>query len=158
MNDMLREIIGLLTLQDVVFISGSGAVVITTFIQKMSNKYKPWTWLANQFGKAVNKEMFDRLDELETKIDNLEKRDSEQDARREEDKAKSARRRILRCADEIRSKQHHSEEYFNDVMDDITYYTNYCKEHPEFKNKKAVMAIELVEKIYKKCMEENDFL
>ena len=155
---MFRDLLPLLQLQDFVFLSGSGAVVLATIIQTLSKRYKPWTWLASQFGKAANKEMLDKLNDLEEKVDKLEKRDSEQDAKQEEEKAKAARRRILRCSDEIRSKQRHSEEYFNDVLDDITFYTQYCDTHPQFKNEKAVMAIHLVERTYNKCIEDNDFL
>ena len=155
---MFKDLLPLLQLQDFVFLSGSGAVVLATIIQTLSKRYKPWTWLASQFGKAANKEMLDKLNDLEEKVDRLEKRDSEQDAKKEEEKAKAARRRILRCSDEIRSKQRHSEEYFNDALDDITFYTQYCDTHPNFKNEKAVIAINLVERTYNKCIEDNDFL
>ena len=155
---MFRDLLHLLQLQDFIFLSGSGAAILATIIQSLSKRYKPWTWLASQFGKAANKEMLDKLNNLEVKIDKLEKRDNEQDAKQEEEKAKAARRRILRCSDEIRSKQRHSEEYFNDVLDDITFYTQYCDTHPNFKNEKAVMAIHLVESTYNKCLEDNDFL
>lgn len=155
---MFRDLLPLLQLQDFVFLSGSGAVILATIIQTLSKKYKPWTWLAEQFGKAANKEMLDRLDSLEKKVDNLEKRDEQQDAKQEEEKAKAARRRILRCSDEIRAKVRHSEEYFNDVIDDITFYTAYYNEHPKFKNEKAVLAIKLVERTYEKCISDNDFL
>lgn len=155
---MFKDLLPLLQLQDFVFLSGSGAVIIATIIQKLSKRYKPWTWLAIQFGKAANKEMLDKLDVLEKKVIKLEERDEEQDKKQEEEKAKAARRRILRCSDEIRTKVRHSEEYFNDVMDDITFYTTYCNEHPKFKNEKAVMAIRLVERTYEKCIGDNDFL
>ena len=155
---MFKDLLPLLQLQDFVFLSGSGAAVLATIIQTLSKRYKPWTWLASQFGKAVNKEMLDKLNDLEVKIDKLEKRDSEQDTKQEEEKVKAARRRILRCSDEIRSKQRHSEEYFNDVLDDISYYKQYCKNHPEFENEKAVLAIKLVERTYEKCISDNDFL
>ena len=155
---MFKDLLPLLQLQDFVFLSGSGAVVLATIIQTLSKRYKPWTWLASQFGKAANKEMLDKLNDLDAKVDKLEKQDNEQDAKQEEEKAKAARRRILRCSDEIRSKQCHSEEYFNDVLDDITFYTQYCDTHPNFKNEKAVMAIHLVERTYNKCIEDNDFL
>lgn len=155
---MFRDLLPLLQLQDFVFLSGSGAVVLATLIQALSKKYKPWTWLASQFGKVANKEMLDKIDNLENKITKLEERDVQQDEKQEEEKAKDARRRILKCSDEIRAKLRHSEEYFNDVLDDITFYTQYCEDHPKFKNKKAVLAIQLVEKTYEKCIEDNDFL
>ncbi len=155
---MFKDIFPLLQVQDLLFLSGSTAAIIATIIQSLSKKYKPWTWLASQFGKAANKEMLDKLNDLEDKVNKLEERDTQQDAKQEEKEVKAARRRILRCSDEIRAKQRHSEEYFNDVMDDITYYKTYCNEHPKFQNEKAVLAIRLVERTYEKCIQDNDFL
>ena len=95
---------------------------------------------------------------VEKKINNIEERDLEQDRKSEEERVKAARRRILRCADEIRSKVRHSKEFFDDILADISFYKRYCKENPKFENEKAVMAIELIEETYKKCCRENDFL
>lgn len=148
----------LLDLQTATWLVGVLCVVITTLVQKLSDKYKPWTWLAEQFGKAANKEMVDSLDAVEKKINSIEERDLEQDRKLEEERVKAARRRILRCADEIRSKVKHSKEYFDDILADISFYKNYCKENPKFENEKAVMAIEMIEETYKKCLRENNFL
>ena len=142
----MGSIFSILDLQGITWLAGVATVIVTTLVQNFSDKYKPWTWLAEQFGKAANKEMIDRLDDVEKKIINIEER------------AKAARRRILRCADEIRSKVRHSKEFFDDVLADISFYKNYCNENPKFKNEKAVMAIELIEETYKKCLRENDFL
>lgn len=155
---MLKDIFPLLEAQDLVWLTGVIVAAVTTAIQGLSKKYKPWSWLARKFGSAMNKDMLDKLDTLSTKVDQLEKRDNEQDAAMAEEHARAARRRILRCSDEIRRKERHSEEYFNDVLDDISHYKKYCDEHPEFENEKAVLAIRLVEKTYEKCISDNDFL
>lgn len=154
----MSSILSILDLQGITWLAGVATVIVTTLVQNFSDKYKPWTWLAEQFGKAANKEIIDRLDNVEKKIINIEERDSEQDKKAEEERAKAARRRILRFADEIRSKARHSKEFFDDVLADISFYKNYCNENPKFKNEKAVMAIELIEETYKKCLRENDFL
>lgn len=154
----MSSILSILDLQGITWLAGVATVIVTTLVQNFSDKYKPWTWLAEQFGKAANKEIIDRLDDVEKKIINIEERDSEQDKKAEEERAKAARRRILRFADEIRSKVRHSKEFFDDVLADISFYKNYCKENPKFENEKAVMAIELIEETYKKCLRENDFL
>lgn len=148
----------LLDLQTVTWLVGVLCVVITTLVQKLSDKYKPWTWLAEQFGKAANKEMIDKIDTLSKKVDSIEKHDLDQDEALEEEKAKSARRRILRCADEIRSKVKHSQEYFDDILSDISFYKQYCKENPKFENEKAVIAIKIIEETYERCHKNNDFL
>lgn len=154
----MSSILSILDLQGITWLAGVATVIVTTLVQNFSDKYKPWTWLAEQFGKAANKEIIDRLDNVEKKIINIEERDSEQDKKAEEERAKAARRRILRFADEIRSKVRHSKEFFDDALADISFYKNYCKENPKFENEKAVMAIELIEETYKKCLRENDFL
>lgn len=155
---MLKDIFSLLEAQDLVWLTGVIVAAVTTAIQGLSKKYKPWSWLARKFGSAMNKDMLDKLDTLSTKVDQLEKRDNEQDAAMAEEHARAARRRILRCSDEIRRKERHSEEYFNDVLDDISHYKKYCDTHPMFKNEKAIMAIHLIERIYNKCVDDNDFL
>lgn len=155
---MLNNINIPFTAEQILWLSGVVTVIITSIIQALSKKYKPWSWLANQLGKAINKEMIDKIDKIEKKVDNLELRDTEQDKKSDEEKARAARRRILRCSDEIRRKDRHSEEYFNDVLDDISFYKRYCNEHPNFENEKAVIAIRLVEQTYEYCINENDFL
>lgn len=147
-----------LDFQTITWLAGVLCVMITTLVQKLSTKYKPWTWLAEQFGKAANKEMVDKIDTLSKKVESLEEHDKEQDKKLNEERAKAARRRILRCADEIRSKIRHSQEFFNDVLDDISFYKKYCKENPKFENEKAVIAIKQIEETYEKCHKEDDFL
>lgn len=153
-----EEVKALLNMNDIIFILGVASCVFMTIVQKVSTKYKPWTWLAEQFGKAANREMIQKLDVLEGKVNELE--DKGEQLRKDADTivAKAARRRILRFSDEIRKKDRHSEEFFNDVLADITSYKQYCAEHPEFQNEKAVLAIQLVETTYKKCMDDDDFL
>lgn len=144
--------------EDVVWLTGAGASTIATVVQKCSSKYKPWSWLAQSLGKAINKEMIDKLDTVQTKIVELEEMDKAQNEERYKENALEARRRILRFADECRRKEKHSEEYWNNILEDITAYKDYCEEHPKFENEKAVIAMSLIEGIYKQCYETNDFL
>lgn len=154
----MKDILSILGIQNLVWLSGAIAVLITTIVQGLSNKYKPWTYIAIQIGKAINKETLEKLDGLEKKVSEIEKHDREQDEKDKEEKAKAARRRILRYADEVRRKEKHSEEYFNDILEDITFYKKYCDDNPLFKNEKSVMAIDAVEKAYKHAHDTNDFL
>lgn len=147
-----------LTTQNIVWLTGVGAVIISTLVQKLSKRFKPWSWLAEQFGKAINKEMLDKFDNIQEKVDALERRNKQQDAKKDEDDALKARRRIIRFADEVRRKEKHSEEYFNNILEDISNYKDYCDTHPEFENEKAVIAIKIIEQAYEHCIRENDFL
>lgn len=133
-------------------------MALTIIVQKLSSKFKPWSWLAEQFGNAINKTTLEKLDKLESKVAELEKRDNQQDEEREKERALSARRRILRFADECRRQVKHSEEYFNNILEDISMYKDYCDTHPMFENEKAIIAIQVIEETYKCRLDKNDFL
>ena len=126
-------------------------------------KINPWSmlikWLARLLGisdlKTEIVQVRDRMDELEKKIDKMKISEEEKEQLKE---ALAARRRILRFNDELLQKVRHSKEMFDDILKDITDYDNYCREHPDFLNKKAVLSEQNVARAYQKCMEENDFL
>lgn len=92
------------------------------------------------------------------KIDAIKSTLEEHISNDEEKEAKQARRRIIDFSDECKRGIRHSEEHFNNVLDDITEYEQYCDTHPKFKNKKAEQSIKHVLDIYDKCKRENDFL
>lgn len=144
--------------EDLVWLAGVGTVALTTLVQKLSSKYKPWSYLARKIGRAINEEMLGKLSELEKKVDRLEDIDKRQNEERDKENALEARRRILRFADECRRKEKHSEEYFNNVLEDISSYKDYCTNHTSFENEKAVIAISIVEEAYRHCCENDDFL
>ena len=81
-------------------------------------------------------------------------------ATEEERETRNARRRILRFNDELLNQRDlkHSKEMFDDILDDVTRYRNYCQTHPGFQNGKATLAIENVEQVYRKCMANHTFL
>lgn len=75
-----------------------------------------------------------------------------------EDRATSARIRILRFSDEVRHNVRHSKESFDQVNLDIDTYRRYCDDHPDYKNNRAVMAIANIERVYAQCLRDQDFL
>lgn len=93
----------------------------------------------------------DKLDEIQKSLEAHCKSDDER-------YIKQCRTRILRFNDEVIRGMEHTEEHFNDVLDDITEYTRYCNEHKDFKNEKAVLAIENVKRVYRWCAENDKFL
>lgn len=70
----------------------------------------------------------------------------------------ASRIRILQFSDEIRHKQRHSKEMFDQINEDIDKYRRYCNKHDDFINNRAVMAIGNIERVYGICLEQNDFL
>jgi len=76
----------------------------------------------------------------------------------QEDKALRARTQILRFADEIYSRQKHTKEHFDEILDAMTYYNQYCNLHPEFKNLRTVNAQKVINRIYEQCQLDHGFL
>lgn len=139
-------------------ISGVIVLIVSVITENVSKNFKPWTFIFKWIGKTINADTIEKLDGLDERISKLEKSDEKQDARREEDKARSTRRRIILFADEIRRGVPHSEEAFDNILEDTTFYKNYCRSNPDFQNEKAVRSISSIEEIYDKCTRENSFL
>ena len=137
--------------------------LVLSLVEISPIKVNPWSvlikWIAKLLGivelKTEIVQVRNRMDELEKKIDQMKISEEEKSQLKE---ALSARRRILRFNDELLLKIKHSKEMFNDILKDITDYDNYCRTHPDFKNKKAVFVEENVARAYQDCMENNSFL
>ena len=127
------------------------SVAGATLIQISPIKIDPWTWLGRKVGRALNGEVMDELKNLKGRMENME-------AQNEQDKMDASRIRILRFGDECKRDVPHSEEHFNQVLDDIDRYESYCNSHPEYKNAKAVLTITKIKEIYGRRLENGDFL
>ena len=112
------------------------------YMIKVAEEEKPdivcvWTALGRSIGRVLNKEVMDKI---------------------EEGNAKNARYRIIRFNDEVKHDVKHTEEHFDQIIEDIDTYENYCSDHPHFPNGKAVHSISNIRKIYDKCSDEHSFL
>lgn len=138
--------------------SGIGLVALLSLIQIAPIKINPWSALARAFGRAINLDVTDKLNELQSSVDNLESRVTEFEYKTGARDMDLCRARIIRFADEIRRHIDHSEEFFDHILSDITVYESYCKDHPTYKNEKAVRSIEKIRQTYDYCVNENKFL
>lgn len=98
---------------------------------------------------------FIRIDE---KLDELKADMTASRIKREEGVALTWRYRILRFDDEIRHEVRHTKEHFDQIMEDVTDYEKYCRDHPDFPNNKAKFAIINIKNVYGQCVQENSFL
>ncbi|MBR6851001.1 MAG: hypothetical protein IKM88_12245, partial [Lachnospiraceae bacterium] len=93
--------------------------------------------------KAIH-DLTDKVSEIETRFD--------------KENADDARRNILAFDDELRRDMDHSEEIFNQILEDINFYRQYCIDHPKYENNKAVNAMEHINKVYQQVKAENKFI
>ena len=117
--------------------SGLTLIIALTLIQITPIKINPWSAIARHLGNALNVDVMDKIDESN---------------------AMQSRYRIIRFDDEIRHDAKHTEEHFDQILDDIDIYERYCNEHPKFSNNKAVHAIKNIERVYESCRLNNTFI
>lgn len=106
-----------------------------------------WQWISNQGSKELKAEM------KKIRVEFGEMKDAE-----ELKEVKNSRRRILRFNDEIINHIRHSREYFDDILEDINAYENFVRKNPDYQNGKCSLAIENIERVYRECMREGNFL
>ena len=137
-------------IQDILSITGTTLsnnwlliVIVLSLVQIAPVKLNPWSWVGKWIGKIIGvKDLSEKVDKIEYKVDQNE--------------AITSRVRILRFGDEIREgTKLHSKESFDQVLDDITRYDAYCKQHPEFENAKTVLTTKVIKETYKKLYEEH---
>lgn len=139
----------MMTLQDILKIAGGTIsnnwfviIIILSLIQISPLKLNPWSWIGKWIAKITGlKDVSDKVDKLETKIDNLEDKV-------DKNEAVTSRVRILRFGDELRSGVDHSKESYDQVLSDITHYSQYCTDHPRFENDKTVLTTQIIKESY----------
>lgn len=163
------EVLQKMTVGELLGSFGGILIILATVIQIAPIKLNPWSHIARAIGRAINKEIYDKVDSFEKgiaeKVDNFgddvkELREMIQEGKDIADmrEAKAIRLRILRFGDEILHGVQHSKDHFDEVLLCITEYTQYCDGHKNFANHVTDSTIDLIMRTYKKCLSENKFL
>lgn len=124
---------------------------LSAIVQVAPVKVYPWTWIARKIGRAINGEVLEKVNTISQDLAEHVKQDDIREAKRQ-------RGKIIDFADELRQGVQHSEENFNRILESITEYNRFCAKHPEFPNDKATLSISYIETVYRKRLENNDFL
>ena len=111
-----------------------------------------------QFLIKRNDEKEDKKSGIFSALKTIEDRIAKIETRLDKENADDARRNILAFDDELRRKMDHSEESFNQVLDDINYYTRYCRENPDYENNKATAAISHIQEVYQRVKDQDKFI
>lgn len=119
-----------------------------------AEQYPVW----HQQSIDIRDKMDSRMDELGSKLDQVNKAIGELRTENSHSRATTCRYRILRFDDELRHGERHTKEHFDQVLEDITEYEKYCNDHPDYKNNKAELAISNVKRCYQHCTDERSFL
>lgn len=122
-----------------------------SLVQIAPIKINPWSWLAKKIGRAINGEVIEKVDKLNTEVAEIR-------TQQEEHSAKDSRMRILRFGDELLHGENHSKDHFDQILDDVNRYEVYCSEHPKFVNNMTRMTIAQIKSEYQARLSANTFL
>lgn len=144
-------------IKEILLYSGGGLALLLTLVQITPIKINPWSWVAKWIGSAFNADVLKELKEL--KREQQETRSS-LDAHikaDDENRADERRANILRFNNELIREIPHTKEEFVEILADIDVYERYCKNHTEYKNKRAVHAIANIGRVYDERLKKHDF-
>lgn len=147
-----------MNLQEIITGGGISLFVLLTIIQIAPVKINPWGAIAKAFGRAINAEVLKELAEMKaTQKETREKLEAHIDMD-DERMADVHRTRILHFNNELLREIDHTKEEFTEALADIDEYEQYCKDHPNYKNNRAVHAVANIKRVYDDRLEKHDFL
>lgn len=120
---------------------GGGVVAaVLLFIQYLINRHDEKDEKLSIIVQSINT-VTKKIDYMEGRID--------------ENNAIIARRSILRFGNELYNDIPHSQEMFDQVLDDIDKYSKYCSEHPDFLNSKTDTTVSFIKETYYRLYTEH---
>ena len=144
-----------MTLHEIVIMAQDGliglVIILLGLVKIPKVDLNLWTILARVLGRAMNGELTEKVNKIGSELE-------AHIQRTEVERINQIRQRIIRFSDEIMYDTGHSQEHYNDILEDINKYEKYCKTHPDFVNNKAVMAIDTIKEAYQYCIDNHDFL
>ena len=108
--------------------------------------------------KKTQESLKETTEAIEKRMDKLQSSYDAHVADYEAARASSQRYRILRFYDEICEGRKHSESHFEDILDDIDSYENYCEKHREYKNNRGHVAMQYIRDTYARVKAKGGFL
>lgn len=146
-----------MTLRDILLGGGGGLVVLLTLIQISPIKFDPWTVIASAIGRALNKDVLEKLKTLEDEQQKIKAEVSSQKALSDKREADGWRADILRFNMELVKHTKHTREDYIEILDIIDKYETYCEAHKEYENNRAVHAVANIERCYDDRLKNDDF-
>ena len=133
-------------------------IVLLTLVEITPIKINPLSAIMKFLGSRMNADVTARLDKMQECQTETRKR---LDEHIENDGIQTAslwRTQILRFNDELLHNRCHTKEHFDEILDTIKDYENYCSTHKNSPNGKCVHAIDNINRVYDELLESHDFL
>lgn len=124
--------------------------ILATIIQIAPIKINPWGAIFGWVGRQMNKEVIEKIDQVEKRLDDHIKESSEAELR-------ARRVSILDFSSSVIRGVNYHKEKFDFMITECDNYEDYCIQN-KIKNGVAAASIEEIRRVYKERLRKNDFL
>ena len=132
-------------------------MILASIIQISPIKLNPWTALANWLGRALNKTVINKVDEVNKKVEAVDKKLNDHIVESENQALQSTRSEILSFGSSIISGKNYNKEKFDFMISKCDKYEKYCKEN-NVANGVADATIKEIRRIYALRLADGGFL
>lgn len=132
-------------------------IVLSTIIEIAPIKINPWDAILKWIGDRLNKSTYMKIKEVEDKLDKHIEESNEQDAINRENELKRKRKDIICFCNACMRGKRHTQEQFNFMMGECDEYETYVRDN-HIVNGVINSSISEIRRLYKKCVENNNFL
>lgn len=147
-----------MTLDEILLGGGVGVVAILSLVEIAPVKINPWRAVARAIGRAINGEVLESVEDVKRAQQDTRKALDEHIQSDDERNADGLRERILRFNTELLRDVRHTREDFIEILAVIDAYEAYCRTHPDYRNNRAVFAIQNIKRVYAERLQKRDFL
>lgn len=133
------------------------AIALSLIIQISPIKVNPWTAIFNWLGRALTKELKKDIDGIGKDVSDLKKSQEALSRKVDKNEMNRMRHEVLGFANSCKNKQRHTKEEFDHIFELNDQYMALLERSGE-KNGQFEEAFSFIKVLYRRCMEENDFL
>lgn len=133
-------------------------IILLSLVEIAPIKINPWSAIIGFLSKNLNADVTQRLDAMQQRLEEMQKKLDERIKKDDAQTASLWRTQILRFNDELIHDRRHTKEHFDEVLDTIKDYEDFCHAHDDFPNGKCVHAIDNINRVYDELLESHDFL
>jgi len=146
-----------MSIQELVAGGGGVLLILMTLIQIAPIKVNPWSAVAKVFGRAINSDVLEKLNEVQKAQTATRKALDDHIKVDDERNADMHRMRILQFNLELMENKPHTREAFIEILEEIDFYERYCSEHKDYQNNRCKHAIANIGRVYDDRLKKHDF-
>lgn len=139
-----------MTLKEIIGAGGISLLVLMALIEISPIKLNPWKWIFRAIGRAINGELYEKIDNTDGKIDGMQ-------LAMDENEIDRIRWEILDFANSCRNGRRHTKEEFDHIINMHQKYIAILKRRGRT-NGQVDLAYRYIEELYMRCQLEGDFL